>query len=264
MERERRQEASDILDMVRSGIEAGVNDDHLTGCINDVLTCLIHSAVDEERETSAKILDGWALDERNRGELSKAECAEFAASCVRARTNRLITLNSGLGTAAESMVILNDDLIYYESVRERLEKWVFKPLSAMNGSQGFLVLMALLPLYERCLRKITGMKRSERFSENHRVYAEIASDLGITHDQAYRFWQDVRNMLMHWGGEEEEEPSHYNWGIEESGPMIQFEKDSFRLNPFALRNKLTPKILDNADGWDREFAFLPVSYHRRK
>ena len=112
-------------------------------------------AIEEQRETSAKILDGLALNERNRGEISKAECAEFAAACVRNQTNRLIALNSGLSSAAISMVIFNDGLIYQESIRERLEKWVFKPLCAMVGSQGFLVLMALLPLYERSLRQRT-------------------------------------------------------------------------------------------------------------
>ena len=67
MKRERRQEASDILDMVRSGIEAGASDEHLIGCVNDVLTCLIHSAAEDEREARARVPYGGDLNREKNG-----------------------------------------------------------------------------------------------------------------------------------------------------------------------------------------------------
>jgi hypothetical protein len=36
-----------------------------------------------------------------------------------------------------------------ESVRERVRQWYIDPLKAMSGSQGFIMLMILFPLYER-------------------------------------------------------------------------------------------------------------------
>jgi hypothetical protein len=188
----------------------------------------------------------------------------YSSDSVQRVTLKLATENATPSTAASTMVVLGGFPIIPESNREKLEKWLFKPLAEMRGSQGFLVLMVLLPLYERCLRQIKNIPRNENFSDKHRVFDEIASDLGITKDEAQRFWRGVRNMLMHWGGEEDTTPALYNWGIEESGPMIQFEKDSFRLNPFALRDKLIPKILNNADSWTKESAFLQVTYRRDK
>lgn len=216
-------------------------------------------AMEEQREASAKILDEWALNERNRGENSRAKCAEFAASCVRNQTYKLVVLSSGLYSTATSMVISGGFTIIHESVRERIEKWLLNPIAEMRGSKGFLVLMVLIPLYERCLRQRLGTKGKGTFGDGRPVFDLIANDLQITANESARFWRGVRNMLLHWAGEEGKPPEHSRWGIKEIGPPIRFEKDEFWINPFALRDKLIEKILSNIDKWDHEFAFLPVT-----
>lgn len=68
MKKERRPEASSLLDIVRSGIEAGADDDRLTGCINDILTCLIHSAVEEERTRTRILIERCRMMYSNRAD----------------------------------------------------------------------------------------------------------------------------------------------------------------------------------------------------
>lgn len=178
--------------------------------------------------------------------------------------NTSVTLPPLLATAATSLVVSEAFPTREESVCERLEKWIFRPLDKMQGDQGFLVLMGLLPLYERCLREETGMGSKEKFTEGHQVFLLISNDLGIRPDEAYRFWQGTRNTLMHWLGEASISPSNLNWGIIETGPMIEFKADRFWINPFKLRDRLRERILKSAETWNNRSAFLPITCHRTK
>ena len=56
MKLERRPEASDILDLVRTALSAGVGEDKVTGFVNDVLNAMIRSAAIEEREGCLQVL----------------------------------------------------------------------------------------------------------------------------------------------------------------------------------------------------------------
>lgn len=173
-----------------------------------------------------------------------------------------VTLGPLLETAVSYMVISGVGTHWPESIKERLEKWVINPVRNMSGSQGFLVLMGLIPLYERCLRQRLGPEGKGNFPDGHPVFDLIANDLLITTEEAVRFWRGVRNILLHWAGEEGKPPEHYRWGIKENGPAIKFEKDEFWINPFALRGQLIEKILSSINQWDKELAFLPVSFYR--
>ncbi len=64
-----------------------------------------------------------------------------------------------------------------ESVSERVRKWYIDPLRQMSGSQGFLVLMVLFPLYEKHLRNKHSMKGD--FTEGHLIFRVVGGIWGL-------------------------------------------------------------------------------------
>src|SRR5689334_22587529 len=110
----------------------------------------------------------------------------------------------------------------------------------MSGHQGFIVLMVLLPLYEKYLRVKHNMEIEEKFSKHHRIFNVIGRHLQVSADDAYLFWTNVRNGLLH-----SALPKHsndFNYGIREDGPPLQRDANLFWINPFEMRDRILEEI----------------------
>ncbi len=143
-----------------------------------------------------------------------------------------------------------------ESVQERIEKWYLKPLRAMSGDQGFLVLMVLLPLYEKHLRIVEGMK--DNFSDGHKVFKKMGLHLGLKEEEAYLFWNNVRNGLLHNALPDTNESFQY--ALQAQGKPIEKKGNWFFINPFALRDQLLKIIEPELKSWKLDRAPLPKTF----
>lgn len=120
---------------------------------------------------------------------------------------------------------------------ERFKLWFIDPLMRMQQHDGFILMIALFPLYERHLRIETQMSKEEKFSENHRVFIKIGKDLSIPIKKAEEFWYIFRNGLLHWAQPDTGFVFQYRKDI-----PVYIVNDSFWVNPLSMRNHLLPKI----------------------
>jgi hypothetical protein len=143
-----------------------------------------------------------------------------------------------------------------ESVSSRIERWYLKPLRAMSGDQGFLVLMVLFPLYEKHLRVVEEMKGD--FSQGNRIFDKMGKHLKLPATDAYRFWNNVRNGLLHRALPDTKDSFEY--AIREYGPPIEKNGNSFLINPFALRDRLLDVIEPSIKFWKSDVVSLPKTF----
>jgi hypothetical protein len=145
-----------------------------------------------------------------------------------------------------------------ESVLTRIRKWYIEPMMKMEGTQGFLVLMVLLPLYEMHLKVNGHIRDDEKFSKGHPVFKIMGKHFGLSMDEAYDFWQCFRNGLLHTALPKVLHSFPYSLRTE--GPPFERENGVFYLNPFELRNRLLGIIEVDLKKWESHGAHLPVTY----
>jgi hypothetical protein len=128
----------------------------------------------------------------------------------------------------------------------------------MSGSQGFIVLMVLLPLYEKHLRvkhRMTG-----DFSEGNQIFKIIGRHLNLSEHDAYLFWNHVRNGLLHQALPKESVP--FKYGIRDEGQPIEKDRNMFWINPFALRDRLLLEIEPDTQSWKEDDVPLAKTFDR--
>jgi hypothetical protein len=171
--------------------------------------------------------------------------------------NKTIKLTNSAVTAATSMVVVHPN--YFErseSVSERIDKWFIQPLREMSGSQGFIVLMILLPLYEKHLR--VKFQMDDDFSKGHKIFKTIGRHLSLSEEGAFEFWRHVRNGLLHKALPKES--TQFKYGIREQGPPIDQNGDVFWINPFAMRDRLLEEIVPDTKTWKIDDVSLPKTF----
>lgn len=148
-------------------------------------------------------------------------------------------------------------LITNESDRDRVHKWFIEPLMRMQRDDGFIILMVILPLYERHLRvTYSALFRSEdeSFYESHKIFGQVKQDLNLTTKQAaFDFWRIFRNGLMH-----RAVPNKKNfarWEMAPTGIPVTYNDSVFRVDPLALRDHLLRLIEPNRVLWSRAEGF---------
>ena len=171
--------------------------------------------------------------------------------------DKLVTLSSP-HTAVETTVVLLGGTRDLEGVPTRILKWYIDPLRKMEGSQGFLVLMVLLPLYEMHLKVNGHIRDDEKFSQGHPVFKVMGRHLSLSMDEAYYFWQCFRNGLLHTALPNELESFPYS--LRTDGLPIERMNEVFYINPFELRNHLLGIIVGDLKKWKSYGANLPVTY----
>ena len=121
--------------------------------------------------------------------------------------------------------------------RERFEMWFVGPLNRMGQNDGFVLMCALFPLYERYLRKKLNLSKTENFSKGHKVFKEIAKNLKISKKEAFQFWQIFRNGALHLAFPKK------NYVLQYSTPKaVEFNDDWIFVNPIGLRETLMPML----------------------
>jgi hypothetical protein len=174
----------------------------------------------------------------------------------------LIAVNCGQTAVSFEIVQLVGGKRELESVPNSILRWYIEPMMKMDGAQGFLVLMVLLPLYEKHLKVNGHIGKDENFSEGHRVFRVIGRDLRISMDEAYYFWQCFRNGLLHTALPNELESFQYS--LREEGPPIERKNGVFYINPFELRNHLLEIIMRDLKKWKSHDDRIPVTYIPRQ
>lgn len=148
---------------------------------------------------------------------------------------------------------------HFESVPDRVKKWFIEPLKRMKDSEGFLVLLVLFPLYEKHLRTLREMK-GDKFSEGNPIFCVIGEHLGISKDDAYQFWQNIRNGLLHRANPKT--PAGFDYGIRSVGPSIEKDGNRFWINPFQLRDDLLKVIEPSVHSWEMDDTPLAKTFVR--
>jgi len=144
-----------------------------------------------------------------------------------------------------------------ESNQDRLEKWFFEPLRRMDRDEGFIILMVILPLYERYLR-ITHSQLFEgdgkgNFYKNHPVFKHIKQELSLKNkENAYHFWQIFRNGLMH---KAMPGMDSLKWVLGETGIPVKYEDGWVKVDPLALRDRILTIIKGNKKLWSHGEGF---------
>ncbi len=131
------------------------------------------------------------------------------------------------------------------SVKERVAEWYIKPLKRMHGSEGFIVLLVLFPLYEKHLR--TKYQFADHFTLGHRVFKIVGKHLGLNQSEAFYFWSTFRNGLLHHGVPKTSQD--FVFAMLETGPAIEKKDSIYWINPFELRNRLLQEIEPDINAW---------------
>lgn len=146
------------------------------------------------------------------------------------------------------------------SKKELVDIWFLGPLRRMNGDQAFICLSVCLFLYEKYLKKTGHIGEGEKFSQGHKVFNQMGSDLGIGVDDAYEFWTCWRNGLAHQGMPKISEK--YYWGMTGGqSKMVAIQDNSFTINPWLIRDKILNKVEQKKEIWNDEFAPLMKVFH---
>ncbi len=173
------------------------------------------------------------------------------------KSQRNVIINQSAVTATTSFGILNPNIVpRNETVEERIGKWFITPLRQMEGSYGYIVLMVLLPLYEKHLRVRHGMTGD--FSRGNRIFRTMGKRLKVSEDDAYEFWSHVRNGLLHRAAPNEE--TSFRCIINTEGPAIKRNGNEFFVNPFAMRDLLLQEIEPDLRMWRDDDTPLAVTY----
>jgi hypothetical protein len=143
-----------------------------------------------------------------------------------------------------------------ESIATRIEKWYIQPLLRMDGNQGLLVLMVLFPLYEKHLRMLYNM--DDKFTSGHRIFRTIGKHLELNENDAYLFWTNMRNGLLHRAIPKTEDDFRY--GIRESGKAVDLLDKCFWINPFALRDRILMEIRPHLQKWRCDDTPIPKTF----
>ncbi len=128
-----------------------------------------------------------------------------------------------------------------ESINEFFGRCFFNRLRAMSveSDDTFIVLMVLLPLYEKHLRIKFGQTT---IGLSAQVFEEMEKDLGLDPGQAKRFWDHYRHGLSH--------RALIKRGVINSNPKpIEAQGDAFVVNPFALRDHLLQIMEPTVNQW---------------
>lgn len=171
---------------------------------------------------------------------------------------KTIKLSSKPVTAATSFDSSGTFVERSESVAERVNKWFIEPLKRMKGSEGFLVLLVLFPLYEKHLRNRHQMAGD--FSEGNRIFRVIGHHLKLSENDAYQFWTHVRNGLLHRAAPKNSDSFEY--GIREDGPPVERSNNRFWINPYSLRDRLLEEIEPDTRTWKNDDVPLARTFDR--
>lgn len=151
-----------------------------------------------------------------------------------------------------------------QSISERADKWFYSHLKSMNNPhQGMIILMIILPLYEKYLRA-NGLldedpKNSKvKFTKDHPVFTKIGNDFGVDKGTAYEFWWHCRNGLLHRAVIDNTE--NFASVLSRTGDAIKLDGDVFVLNPFAIRDRLLKLFIDDTKMWKADRIDLPAEY----
>lgn len=169
-----------------------------------------------------------------------------------------IKLSTNSVTAATSFDSVGEFVERSESVAERVNKWFIDPLRRMRGSEGFLVLLILFPLYEKHLRNRYQMV--DNFSEGHSIFRIIGKHLALSEQDAYLFWTHMRNGLLHHAAPKN--THNFEYGIRENGPPVAKIADRFWINPYSLRDRLLEEIEPNTRTWKTDDVPLAKTFDR--
>ncbi len=150
-----------------------------------------------------------------------------------------------------------------ENTRDLVKKWFINPLCEMNRDQGFIIITALFPLYEKHLRftyaDLFEGRGRDRFHDGHPIFKKIGKDLNLSEHVSYCFWQLFRNGLLH-RAMPQKNMKGIKWQMGEIGVPVLFQSSVFHVDPIKLRNHLLGIIEPNLKMWKNDGIGFPMIY----
>jgi hypothetical protein len=104
------------------------------------------------------------------------------------------------------------------------------------------------------------MGDSDAFSEGAAIFKVIGKHLKISARDAYLFWTNFGNELLHKAVPKQSES--FKYALREDGPPIEVQGELFWVNPFAVRDRLLPVIENGLRAWRHDNVGLPLVFDR--
>jgi hypothetical protein len=158
-------------------------------------------------------------------------------------------------SSAQVTVPLREIKVVSGTQEERAAKWILDPLAKMADHEAFPSMMISIILIEKWLRRCKGHRGL--FSNTSIGVTVLAAEFAIAPDEAFWFWQDWRNGLLHQCMPKLKWCSGYE--ISGSGPALAFTGKRLFLNPWAFRAKVIALVNAEANFWnDPEYALPDI------
>lgn len=150
------------------------------------------------------------------------------------------------------------------SVQERVEKWYLRPLLGLTSPHdGFAILTLSFPLLERYLRSDLELTDQEKFSEGHQAFKTLAEVFSCTPKEAYLFWQNYRNGLLH-RATQTDKSGMYCALTREGQSCVWSDGDQLWVNPINIRGKVIELVKSSKLWTDPEHPIAAETYVTKK
>ncbi len=141
------------------------------------------------------------------------------------------------------------------SEADRIQKWYYDPIEEQGEHRAITILMLIIPIYERYLRYACSHEGG--FGLNTCPVQQIANQFAISREQAYHFWQIMRNGLLH-RGTPKEMAGLKQYALTNTGPVIsEPHPGQLIINPYAVRDLLIPLFKNNPNFWSQSGYPVP-------
>lgn len=141
------------------------------------------------------------------------------------------------------------------SEADRIQQWYYDPIEEQEDHRGITILMLIIPIYERYLRY--AFSHDSGFGYGSAPIKEIANQFAITQEQAYHFWQIMRNGLLHRSAPKEM-VGLKQYGLTGGGQAIsEPHLGQLIINPYAIREQLLPMFKSNPAFWSQSGYPVP-------
>ena len=133
------------------------------------------------------------------------------------------------------------------TLREQTTKWFLDPLSKLTSDEAFIAMIISIVLLEKWLR-VSREHGEETFSETSKAIRDFAGVFNLQPRDAFYFWQDWRNGLLHRG------MPKFDWidGYFMSSKYpeaVAVENKVVRVNPWLFRDKVLELVRTDRKMW---------------
>jgi hypothetical protein len=142
--------------------------------------------------------------------------------------------------------------------QDRAKMWILDPLSDFADHEAFPAMIVSIILFEKYARVHKGHHGG--FTVNSKGIAILAATFGLTNQEAFWFWGDWRNGLLHRCMPRLKYCPDYM--ITGQGAGVRFDNGKLFVNPWEFRSEILKLVNSEPKFWtDPQYA-LPEEYEK--